>query len=36
LKEIAGALALSEKTISTYRSRILLKLGLRTNAEVVR
>jgi two-component system, NarL family, invasion response regulator UvrY len=36
LKEIAGALALSEKTIRTYRSRILLKLGLRTTAELVR
>jgi two-component system invasion response regulator UvrY len=36
MKEIAGALALSEKTISTYRSRILTKLGLRTTAELVR
>ena len=36
LKEIAGALALSEKTISTYRSRTLTKLGLRTTAELVR
>jgi two-component system, NarL family, invasion response regulator UvrY len=36
LKEIACALALSEKTISTYRSRILTKLGLRTTAELVR
>lgn len=36
LKEIAGVLALSEKTISTYRSRILTKLGLRTTAELVR
>ena len=36
LKEIAGALALSEKTISTYRSRILTKLGLRTTAELIR
>ena len=36
LKEIAGALALSERTISTYRSRILTRLGLRTTAELVR
>ena len=36
LKEIAGALALNEKTISAYRSRILTKLGLRTTAELVR
>jgi DNA-binding NarL/FixJ family response regulator len=36
LKEIAGALAVSEKTISTYRSRILTKLGLGTTAELVR
>jgi two-component system invasion response regulator UvrY len=36
LKEIAGALALSEKTISTYRSRLLTKLGLKTIAELVR
>jgi two-component system, NarL family, invasion response regulator UvrY len=36
LKEIARALALSERTICTYRSRILTKLGLRTTAELVR
>jgi two-component system invasion response regulator UvrY len=36
LKEIAGALALSEKTIRTSRSRILTKLGFRTTAELVR
>jgi two-component system, NarL family, invasion response regulator UvrY len=36
VKEIAGALALSEKTISTYRSRILTKLGLKTTAELIR
>ena len=36
LKEIASALALSEKTISTYRSRILTKLGLKTTAELIR
>lgn len=33
---IAGELALSPKTISTYRSRILNKLGLKTDAELVR
>jgi two-component system, NarL family, invasion response regulator UvrY len=36
LKEIAGALALSEKTIRTSRGRILTKLGFRTPAELVR
>ena len=33
--EIAGELALSVKTISTYRSRILEKMGLRNNAELM-
>jgi DNA-binding NarL/FixJ family response regulator len=32
--EIAEILSLSDKTISTYRSRILEKMGLRTNAEL--
>jgi two-component system, NarL family, invasion response regulator UvrY len=36
LKAIAGRLAVSPKTITTYRSRILQKLGLRGNAELVR
>ena len=36
VKEIAAVLALSETTVSTYRSRILIKLGLRTNAELIR
>jgi two-component system, NarL family, invasion response regulator UvrY len=36
VKEIALELHLSEKTISTYRSRSLSKLGLRTTAELVR
>jgi len=36
LKEIAGVLTVSPKTVSTYRSRILQKLGLRTNADLVR
>jgi two-component system, NarL family, invasion response regulator UvrY len=33
--EIAGALSLSEKTISTYRARILDKMGMRNNAELM-
>jgi DNA-binding NarL/FixJ family response regulator len=32
--EIARLLALSDKTISTYRARILEKMGMRTNAEL--
>ena len=36
LKEIAGELALSRPTVSTYRSRILEKMRLRTTAELVR
>ena len=34
--EIAGELSLSAKTISTYRSRILEKLGVKNNAEIIR
>ena len=34
LKEIAGELSLSEKTVSTYRTRILAKMGLKTNADL--
>jgi DNA-binding NarL/FixJ family response regulator len=33
---IAEALSLSDKTVSTYRSRILEKLGLESTAELVR
>jgi DNA-binding NarL/FixJ family response regulator len=36
LKEIAAELALSEKTIGTYRMRIARKLGLGTNVELAR
>lgn len=36
VKEIAADLTLSDKTISTYRTRILTKLGLRTTAELIR
>lgn len=35
VSEIADALALSAKTISTYRSRILEKMHLRNNAEIM-
>jgi two-component system, NarL family, invasion response regulator UvrY len=34
LSEIAGLLSLSDKTISTYRARLLDKMGMRTNAEL--
>lgn len=34
LKDIAASMFLSPKTITTYRSRILEKLGLASNAEV--
>lgn len=34
--EIAGSLKLSVKTISTYRSRIMEKMHLRNNAELMR
>lgn len=36
LTDIAGAMSLSVKTVSTYRARLLGKLGLRTNADLVR
>ena len=36
IKEIAAELALSEKTIGTYRSRISKKMGLATNVELTR
>jgi two-component system, NarL family, invasion response regulator UvrY len=36
LKEIATELALSEKTVGTYRSRISQKMGLSTNVEITR
>ncbi len=34
--EIAGILSLSDKTISTYRARILEKMNIKTNAEIIR
>lgn len=34
VKEIAAALAISEKTVSTYRTRILEKMNMKSNAEL--
>ncbi len=36
VKEIASDLSLSEKTIGTYRSRIMAKLGARTSVDITR
>ena len=36
LKKIADQMDLSVKTVSTYRSRLLEKLGLHSNAEIAR
>ena len=36
VKEVAVQLQLSAKTISTYRTRLLEKMGLSTNADLVR
>jgi two-component system invasion response regulator UvrY len=36
VKEIAAELSLSVKTISTYRTRVLEKMNLRTNADLMR
>lgn len=36
VKQIARDLNLSDKTISTYRSRVLAKLSLKTNADIIR
>jgi DNA-binding NarL/FixJ family response regulator len=36
VKDIAQALCLSDKTISTYRSRILQKMNMKTNADLIR
>ncbi|HRD18436.1 MAG TPA: LuxR C-terminal-related transcriptional regulator, partial [Candidatus Marinimicrobia bacterium] len=35
VKEIAAELNLSVKTISTYRTRILRKMHLKNNAEII-
>lgn len=36
IKEISAVLALSEKTVATYRSRIAEKMGLSSNVELTR
>jgi DNA-binding NarL/FixJ family response regulator len=35
VKEIGVDLSLSEKTVSTYRTRLLEKMQMRTNAELI-
>ena len=35
VKEISARLALSEKTISTYRTRLLGKMQMHSNAELI-
>ena len=36
LKEIGAELALSEKTVATYRARIAEKMGMSTNVDLTR
>jgi DNA-binding NarL/FixJ family response regulator len=36
ISDIGRDLGLSVKTVSTYRTRVLDKLGMRTNAELMR
>ncbi len=36
VSEIGGRLRLSVKTVSTYRARLLAKMGMTTNAQLVR
>jgi two-component system, NarL family, invasion response regulator UvrY len=36
ITEVAQELALSEKTVSTYRTRIIAKLGLKSTGEIIR
>jgi two-component system invasion response regulator UvrY len=36
VKDVAAQMNLSAKTVSTYRARLLEKMGLSTNAELVR
>lgn len=36
VKQIADEIALSVKTVSTYRARILVKTGMKTTAELIR
>ena len=35
LKEIAGEMSLSPKTVSTFRTRILQKMDMKSNAELI-
>jgi len=35
VSEIADLISLSDKTISTYRARVLEKMGMKTNAELI-
>lgn len=36
VSEIAGELTISPNSVSTYRSRILIKMGMKTNADLIR
>lgn len=36
LKDIAGELCISEKTVGTYRARLLIKMKMSTNADLIR
>jgi two-component system, NarL family, invasion response regulator UvrY len=36
VKEVAATMSLSPKTVSTYRTRVLEKTGLKSNAEIIR
>ena len=36
LKEIAGRLSVSPKTVSSFRARVLEKMGLKSNADLIR
>lgn len=36
VREIAEILSLSDKTVSTYRARLLEKMGMKSNAEITR
>ncbi len=36
IKEIAGILSVSDKTVSTYKSRVLEKMGMNSNAELIK
>ena len=36
VKDVAARMRLSAKTVSTYRGRLLEKMGLNTNADLVR